>query len=448
MKSPLTGIVAVCLLVLLVPPASGQSVWHVKASAPPGGDGLSWSTAFDSLQDALDVAAVPDQVWVARGRYRPDRRLTPADPRSVTFWVPNGVNLYGGFAGNETSLEERAGTFQSTHLSGDVGVPGDSSDNAYHVVYLAQTQGIPATSDIDGFVISNGRADFGTGPSNHNGGGGIRCDNSGLRLANCTFRDNFALRGGAIHQQLGAIRVKWCTFEENRAIEGGALYLRFATLFLFNSTLRDNSAINEGGAVFVNTSWTGSSILVSSCELYDNSAARGAAVYVRAPAGPNSPPSNSTWVNCTIAYNTATEAGGAFFDEPGGLTPPKTRVVGSILWANAAPLGAEIMGSLSKVKQCTVTGGYPGANLSLDPRFLDGRARLFQLLPSSPCIDAANNNFAPKDLADLDGDKNYSEPAPLDHGRYPRYVDHPVPDTGVGSGALMDMGAHEAQADD
>ena len=136
-------IVTVCFFELLVPLALGQSVWRVKASAPAGGDGLSWSTAFDSLQDALDVAAVPDQVWVARGRYRPDRRIDSGDPRSVTFWVPNGVSLYGGSACNETSLVERAVTFQSTHLSGDVGVAGDSSDNAYHVLYLAQTQGFP-----------------------------------------------------------------------------------------------------------------------------------------------------------------------------------------------------------------------------------------------------------------------------------------------------------------
>jgi len=437
---------AACAAVLtLAPFASAQNVWRVRASAPPGGDGLTWQTAFDSLQDALDVSAWPDEIWVARGRYQPDLAIDPTDPRSVTFWVPNGVRLYGGFAGNESALAERAGLFESTVLSGDIGVPGDSSDNAYHVVYLLQTAGLPPTNDIDGFVIEGGRADGGPPYDNH--GGGVRCDNSGLRLSNCTLRDNFAFHGGGLYQSLGAVRVRWCTFENNTGSKGGGINARYATLFLFNSVIRDNVALKEGGGLYAASSWmNASSILVGSCELYDNSADRGGAIYIQAPKGVNSFPTNSTWVNCTVAYNTASEAGGAIFEEDGGVTPAKTRLVGSILWGDAAPVSPEIIGNLSVVKRCTITGGYAGNNLGLDPLFVDGPGRDFRLQAGSPCIDAAHNGFSPPDLADVDFDGNMGERAPLDLGGHRRFVDDPtVPDTGVGTAPLMDMGAHEVQ---
>jgi len=37
--------------------ARGQTTLHVDASAPAGGDGSTWATAFNDLQDALDGAA-------------------------------------------------------------------------------------------------------------------------------------------------------------------------------------------------------------------------------------------------------------------------------------------------------------------------------------------------------------------------------------------------------
>ena len=36
--------------------ALAQTVLHVRADAAAGGDGSSWASAFDDLQDALDAA--------------------------------------------------------------------------------------------------------------------------------------------------------------------------------------------------------------------------------------------------------------------------------------------------------------------------------------------------------------------------------------------------------
>ena len=44
------------------------------------------------------------------------------------------MNLYGGFTNGMASLAERDWMEYRTILSGDIGVPGDPSDNSYHIL--------------------------------------------------------------------------------------------------------------------------------------------------------------------------------------------------------------------------------------------------------------------------------------------------------------------------
>jgi len=44
------------LLVFMFPAIALADVIYVDANSPPGGDCLTWETAFNYLQDALDVA--------------------------------------------------------------------------------------------------------------------------------------------------------------------------------------------------------------------------------------------------------------------------------------------------------------------------------------------------------------------------------------------------------
>ena len=111
---------------------------------------MSWATAFNDLQVGID-AATPnnfpdlDQIWVKAGTYKP---TSQAD----SFQLEAGVEVYGGFAGVETMLSERNPdpATNNTLLSGDLGVPGDFSDNAFIVV-----KGKPLDSDarLDGFTV-------------------------------------------------------------------------------------------------------------------------------------------------------------------------------------------------------------------------------------------------------------------------------------------------------
>ncbi|MCA9286779.1 MAG: hypothetical protein KDA22_16260, partial [Phycisphaerales bacterium] len=102
--------------------AFGGTVRFVDASAAPRGDGRTWATAFDSLEVGIAalVAGEATELWVAQGTYVPTEPSEPGTPRSVQFVLPAGGTIYGGFAGDEQSLEERDWTSHPTILSGDL----------------------------------------------------------------------------------------------------------------------------------------------------------------------------------------------------------------------------------------------------------------------------------------------------------------------------------------
>ena len=86
----------------------GPAIWYVDQSSTNTPDGTSWATAFLDVQDALEVASDGDQIWIAQGWYVPtDRGGNPEDPREASIRLIAGVEMYGGFYGNETSLDQQ-----------------------------------------------------------------------------------------------------------------------------------------------------------------------------------------------------------------------------------------------------------------------------------------------------------------------------------------------------
>lgn len=93
--------------------------------------GKSWDTAFRYLHDALrfgDPNAT--QIWIAKGNYYLDRGVgvedqTTSSPGSSSYLNPfvvsnRNLKIYGGFAGTETSLDERDPENNPTYLDGNV----------------------------------------------------------------------------------------------------------------------------------------------------------------------------------------------------------------------------------------------------------------------------------------------------------------------------------------
>ncbi len=82
--------------------AQPASNWYVDDDAPPGGDGLSWTTAFKHVQDALAAAGTQDEIRVAGGIYRPDEDAanpTGSGNDNRSFELLEGISLIGGYAG-------------------------------------------------------------------------------------------------------------------------------------------------------------------------------------------------------------------------------------------------------------------------------------------------------------------------------------------------------------
>src|SRR4051812_6008237 len=89
-------------------PSADAATLYVNAVAAGPGTGASWATAFPSLQQGLAAAGSGDEVWVAGGVYHPAARPTfPTEGRQASFVLKAGVAIYGGFAGSETSKDQR-----------------------------------------------------------------------------------------------------------------------------------------------------------------------------------------------------------------------------------------------------------------------------------------------------------------------------------------------------
>src|SRR5215470_15422783 len=168
-------------LLFLAAQSLGAAVLYVNAAAAGANDGSSWADAFTSLQSALAAAGVGDEIWVAAATYKP----TATANRGVSFALKNAVGIYGGFQGTETLRSQRNPTLHVTVLSGDIGTPGLTTDNSYHVVSADAT--VTSASQLDGFTISGGNAD---GATPDDRGAGFIGVNASPTFAHCIFSGN------------------------------------------------------------------------------------------------------------------------------------------------------------------------------------------------------------------------------------------------------------------
>jgi hypothetical protein len=411
---------------------------HVDQSAVDGEQtGRDWPNAFTNLQDALAEASqrinrIPNieriNIWVAQGTYSPSDPAAP-DP-SASFALRSKVRLFGGFAGLgegglETDLTQRDPLQNPTILSGEnisaQDRAGDTRElpvggtNAYHVVTAVNTN---ATAVLDGFIVTGGRA-FGATDSDDRFGAGLFIRNASPTIANVFFADNRA--------------------DEH----GGAVYIDGGSATLINCIFVNN----EAGASF-------------------NGVGAGIAV---ASGSPNI-------ANNTFTQNFGYEGGGAVAVLVEGPVTNPVRIVNSILWNNFAEISegeeqAQLLGNPGVIKlHHSCVSGLSGqfgqfggvGNIGNDPLFVDVSNFCFfqptdqsctlglNLSPSSPCIDAGDNNAVPADAYDVNRNSSSTERFPLDYFLLPRFLDDPdSPDcpqsdaSGCGTPPIIDMGAIE-----
>jgi gliding motility-associated-like protein len=262
-----------------------NGILYVKAGT--GGNGSSWANALSEFSDALKAAGTLNsvtagtvkEIWVAGGTYYP---LYAADyastnNRDKAFVMVADVNLYGGFAGTETAVSQRnlSLTANKTVLSGDLGVIGDYSDNAYHVVVAANNVG---TSKMDGFTISYGSSGTSTsdGTLNINGisvyrytGGGMIVFGAAPAFTNVVICGNEAWVGAGMYIGSGAgAMFTNCLVSGNRAsVNAGAGFVYNGSVAFTNVTIAGNYAGSSGGSFFYSN---GSNSTFKNCIIYGN----------------------------------------------------------------------------------------------------------------------------------------------------------------------------------
>ena len=305
--------------------AQTRNVIYVDSDAI-GGDGSSWTEAFEDLQEALASAAAGDEVWVAAGIYYP----TSNQDREVSFQMLESLAIYGGFSGGEKSLDQRDWDKNRTVLSGNIGARADKTDNSLTVVKGADN------AVIDGFVIEDGYAVQQRGGQGQGGGqgrghitpeivmnassgfgsgGGMFNHGAAPIVRNSVIQNNVAGKGGGVYnmsvsQNRAANTIAHPVFI-NVTIKGNAAFGRGGGMhndlgthpIIINSRFIGNSNVAKGGALYNDF---GCSPVIVNTSFTENEAVRAAAIG-------NDGHSNPILVNADITRNVASDQGAGLY---------------------------------------------------------------------------------------------------------------------------------------
>jgi hypothetical protein len=339
---------------------------HVNPTVSSGtGDGSSWANAYASLADALTVAhacTIITTIKVAAGTYKPTQKpynngaeMTTNDARDITFQVRDGLTLEGGY---DASTGARDITANVTILSGDIGIAGDATDNAYHVLIAPTASSGAIGVTINGFSIIGGNANNATtitingNTVYRNYGAGAYVFNGINTLSNNTIKDNF---GGGIIVCYGTNTLSNSKIFNNSSTNPGAgIYTFFGINTLSNNMVYSNSATSsDGGGIYT---YEGTSTL-SNNTIYNNSAGKGAGLYTYQSTNTNT----NVLSNNTIYSNSAINNGGGIYTSSGTNTLINNTIYNNSLGSLGFGGGIYILSGTNTLTNNTIYSNSVGA---------------------------------------------------------------------------------------
>ncbi|MCF8229622.1 MAG: hypothetical protein K9J24_11790 [Bacteroidales bacterium] len=396
--------------------STGNTI-YVDVNASGANDGSGWTDAFNSLQSAMDVAISGNEIWVAKGTYRPSYDYgLGGGSRFYHFRMIEGVEIYGGFAGTETAVSQRtnfgSGEANETILSGDLssnddfdasngGYQGTSGDdNCYHVLYHPDGLNLTSATVFDGFTITGGNANGAADP--HNKAGALYLYSSSPTIQNVYFHSNMATGfGGAAYMYNSTSALSTVSFTENISGGGGAFYISYASPVLNDCIFTGNVSSGDGGAFSTHSSSpTLTNALFSSNTAGNNG---GAIIFYS-----NSVQYNATLNNVTFSDNIATANGGGIRFASNNAASI-LNINNSILWGNTATTSGNELSLVStgtttlnyscyknETNDVVLTNGTLTAtnnNTTFNPGFVDPASDDFRIRGFSPCKNNGLNGY-------------------------------------------------------
>lgn len=336
---------------------------YVKPVATGTGDGSSWENASGNLQNMIDELAknnpqnLPGEVWVAAGTYVPQVQVISGTTYSASFLMRDGISVYGGFAGGESSKQEREmgkmpwNFVNKTILEGSYYEHSKTSWNesnhkwtltsdSRHVVFFSPLpsegkSGFDKSTILNGVTIRGGYAQGGEGVADFmtDRGAGVYMGINAT-LEKCIVTENSSTgNGGAVYIYGGRV-MNSLIYNNNADGDGGAVYVDNAGIVLA-SMLTNNSANNGSGAYLAHTgNWTDGKphpeyIILSTSVVSNNTSRLNGAVYCA---------KGGVLMQNTITNNdcpTATDNTSANASQSGGLyVDSYGLVINSVLWNN------------------------------------------------------------------------------------------------------------------
>ncbi|MEZ0005650.1 hypothetical protein ABH942_001007 [Flavobacterium sp. 28YEA47A] len=385
-----------------------QNIRYVKEDGSGNKDGSSWSNASNDLQLMINQSVANDQVWVASGNYTPIRLANDLSTIVINnmnnaFVLKEGVKLYGGFVGSETTLAQR---------SPDITANGSILNGANKVVHVVISANVSNKTLLDRFTITGGQA---TGPQSatitvngqtltqSRGGGMVNIASSAI-ISDCTFTLNTASYAGAIYNDSSPVTVSNCTFTLNTAtVNCGGLFNVSSNSTITNCTFKENKSYNWGGAI-LNTE--------SSPKIYNNLFVKNGATYGGGAIWHNYGTAllmNNTIYGNTINGSSSTNSGGV------QLNYGTINMYNNLLWKNersqysinTSGTGSLIYkNNLIEGNTNTANGNLNATGINAEHIFFDVNDGDFGLKTGSPAIAKGSNTLYSSSGGNLTTDKD------------------------------------------